>query len=308
MKKLLFIVVLVTFPLIMSGCSDDEVSVVEEINIYQPNKDDDERITKEHKDEINIALASVISPAKSRSKYELLLDYLGEKLDKQINIIQKETYAEVNELLRTGGVDIAFICSLSYVLASQEGYIEGLVSPEVKGTNLYQSYVIVKKDSPYHSLQDLNGQRFAYTDPLSYSGKLSVLKMLDTMEIQESSFFKETFYTYSHDYSIKSVDLGIVEGASVDSALFEQMRRNNDKDVQNLKIIEAGEKAGMPPVVASVHTNEKIKKEVKEILLNLNQTEEGNQILKEIQIDRYIPLKNDDYTVISEILHLMEDE
>ena len=49
-----------------------------------------------------------------RVRKEDLLNYIGQKLDLNIELVQRETYAEINEMLPTGQLDIAFICTGPY--------------------------------------------------------------------------------------------------------------------------------------------------------------------------------------------------
>ncbi|MBC8466353.1 MAG: hypothetical protein H8D55_00800, partial [Deltaproteobacteria bacterium] len=48
---------------------------------------------------LKIAVAAMISPKETFSYYRQLLDYIGDNLDRKIQIIQRKTYGEINELL-----------------------------------------------------------------------------------------------------------------------------------------------------------------------------------------------------------------
>ena len=60
---------------------------------------------------LRIAVAAIISPAKSLIFYQDMFDYIGEKLGREVEMVQRKTYAEVNFLLREGLIDAAFVCS-----------------------------------------------------------------------------------------------------------------------------------------------------------------------------------------------------
>lgn len=42
-------------------------------------------------------------------------DYLQKKVGRPIELIQRQSYQEINDLVRDNGVDVAFICSGAYV-------------------------------------------------------------------------------------------------------------------------------------------------------------------------------------------------
>jgi len=60
---------------------------------------------------LRVAVAAVISPEGTVDSYRPLLNYLGTKLGRPIELVQRRTYAEVNDLIRDGKVDLAFVCT-----------------------------------------------------------------------------------------------------------------------------------------------------------------------------------------------------
>lgn len=291
--------------LFLSACGIDEQLTY--IQIEAPEGFIKSDVKEETEDEIVVALASVISPEETRSKYNILIKYLEDKLNRPIVLVQRQTYDEVNQLIKKGRVDVAFICSLSYVLGVKEGYMEGLVVPKVDGKVLYQSYIITRKDSDINYLEKLKGKRFAFTDPVSFSGRLSTLYTLDQLEYTAEEYFGEIYYTYSHDNSIQAVLGGVVDGASVDSALYDQLKKLHPDEMDNLQIIEKGPMVGTPPVVVSKSIDPKLKNEIRDILINLGTTQEGIGILDELSIDEYVVTDYNRYQPIENMLYLLGD-
>lgn len=58
---------------------------------------------------LRVAIAPVISPRETLKSYSDLVDYLGKRLGRPAEIIQRNSYAEVNELVRSGDCDVAFV-------------------------------------------------------------------------------------------------------------------------------------------------------------------------------------------------------
>lgn len=301
-KCLLFFSV---FALLLTACSQEKG--LQYISIYS-NVETTEEANHESEDTLKIAIASVISPKESLSKYNMLVTYLEENLGKEIIVIQKQTYDEVIQLLKTGEVHAAFICSLSYVIGKKENYMEGLAAPQADGKNVYQSYIIVRKDSEIENLDDLADKRFAFMDPYSYSGKLAVLQMLWEAGYNPETFFSETFYTYSHDYSIEAVQNGVVDGAAVDSIIFDELIKRNIEYYNNLKVIETGPYAGTPPIVVSNKVSKNLKDNLKSLVLNLHNSQEGKEILDNIGIEKYVPIDEQLYKPIEEIIFLLGED
>ena len=119
---------------------------------------------------------------------------------------------------------LAFICSGPYATGKGSLQFEPLAVPMVQGSHFYQSYLIVNKNSSFNHLEDLKGHSFAFTDPHSNTGKLVPSYWLTQLGEQPETFFSQIIYTYSHDNSIMAVSRGLVDGASVDSLIWEYYR------------------------------------------------------------------------------------
>lgn len=305
MKTVCSLLVLSLF--FITGCTQSES--LDYITIKGEAEAQPKEVTasEEEEDAVNIAFASVVSPKETSAKYQLLVDHMEKAFGKPVNVIRKQTYDEVNQLLKDGDVDIGFICSLSYVLGREAGYLEGVATPVVDGEDRYSSYLIVNRDSDIHDIQDLKGKRFAYMDPYSYSGRLAMLDMLDERGYDPDSFFKKTFYTYSHDYSISAVAKGAVDGATVDSILFDLLAENSHPDAEQIRIIEQGIPAGAPPVVVSSQIDPELKELFTDELLSLHESAEGQAILDSVQIDAYTRLQPSHYDPIQDIVDRIGD-
>lgn len=121
---------------------------------------------------IRVAVAAMISAKESVVYYHQLLDFIAKQLGHKIELIQRKTYSEINELLKNGKIDLAFICSGPYATGRQIYGFEALAVPQVRGKHSYHSYLIVNQNSAFRNFMDLRGKTFAFTDPESNTGKL----------------------------------------------------------------------------------------------------------------------------------------
>ena len=135
--------------LLVSSCSDDSDKVVVDFSKTVPVARPGERASPTPP--LRVAVAAMISPKETFDLYRQLLAYLGRKLGKDLEFVQRKTYGEIDELLRKGEIDLAFICSGPYVAGREKFGFEPLAVPEVHGSHFYHSYLIVNKESPYSS-------------------------------------------------------------------------------------------------------------------------------------------------------------
>ena len=254
-----------------------------------------------------VAVASMISAKETAVNYHQLLDYIAGKLGRNIELVQRKTYREINELIGQGHIDLAFICSGPYAFGKEKYGFEALAMPEVRGSYMYQSYLIVNKDSPYKKLEDLSGKTFAFTDPESNTGKLVPTYWLKQHNKIPEDFFGKIIYTYSHDNSIMAVAMSMVDGAAVHGQIWEYYHRKDPAVTSRTRIIKKSESFGNPPVVASSHLPSQIKMRMREILFQMHQDEEGKKILAELMIDRFIEPQKKSYEPILAMKENMDE-
>jgi phosphonate transport system substrate-binding protein len=237
---------------------------------------------------IRVAVAAMISPRETVVYYHQLLDFIAKQLGHKIQLVQRKTYGEINELLKTGKIDLAFICSGPYATSRQTYGFEALAVPLVRGRHSYHSYLIVNQKSKYRDLSDLRGKTFAFTDPESNTGRLVPTYWLNQQQEKPEEFFSQIIYTYSHDNSIMAVATSLVDGAAVHEQIWEYFNHNNPTFTANTRIIKKSQPFGNPPVVASRYLSSRMKKDIQRLLMTMHHDPKGKKILDELMIDRFL--------------------
>ncbi len=232
-----------------------------------------------------VAVSSILSPMETLDGYEPLLKYLEARLDRPVVLLQRRTYQEVNQLLQERGVDLAFVCSGGYTAGQG---MELFAMPKVRGRRTYQSYIIVRSALPTHSLAALAGHSFAFTDPLSFSGHMAPLSMLIAQQVNPQSHFGRSFFTFSHDNSIRSVVEGLVDGAAVDSMIYDRILAQRPEWAGKVRIIEKSLAVGNPPVVVPQGLDAALKQKVQAILLKMHEDPVGREALRRLDYDRFV--------------------
>lgn len=301
LKNNLLVLSLVIFAglsLLYACGSETDIRVVDfskTVVVAQPGKQPSENIY------LKVAVAAMISPKDTFVYYRQLLDYIGRNLGRDVQFIQRKTYGEINELLGKGQIDLAFICSGPYVVGKEKFGFELLATPEVQKSHFYQSYLIVNKTSPFRNIEDLRGKIFAFTDPDSNTGKLVPTYWISQIGERPETFFSKTIYTYSHDNSILAVAKSLVDGAAIDSLIWEYYHLKNPIFTSKTRIIRKSEPYGIPPIVASPILAPDLKDEIRQVLFSMHRDLRGQKILNELMIDRFTPPRDEWYDSIRDI-------
>ncbi len=289
----------VLFILFLNGCSQNEDVINVDLQKKEPIKTQTVKSSKQ--EPLSIAVGAMITPKEGFDYYRMLLDYVGEKLNMPIKFIDKDNYAEINSLLKTGYLDAAFVCSGPYVDGHSEFGLELLAMPVAHGETVYYSYILVHADSDIADFEGLRGKNFAFTDPQSNTGKLVPTYMLAKMNETPDSFFKRNIFTYAHDKSIRAVAQKVVDGASVDSLVWEYSNIVKPELTAQTKIIHKSPPYGIPPFVVRPGLDSEIKERLKDILLNMHKDERGREILKGMQIGSFVQGNDSAYDTVREM-------
>jgi phosphonate transport system substrate-binding protein len=256
---------------------------------------------------LKIGLAAMVSPKETLLYYDGLLRWVGERLGRKVELVQYRTYDEMDVALETRTLEIAFVCSGPYVRDRARFGVELLVAPQSHGKPFYQAYVIAPWASPVRSLADLRGKSFAFTDPKSNTGR-TVPTYLITREfgVPPERFFSSVRFTFSHDQSIEEVSRGTVDGASVDSLIYDYLAAKSPASTKGTKIIARSPPYGIPPVVVNPAIDPALKARLKAAFLAMHEDPRGRAILDGIMVDRFIVPRDEDYESVREMERWLE--
>ena len=297
MKKLLLLLILV-----LTACStipQTEIAGNVDLNNLQPlpTPEGHEAVP------LRVAVAAVISPKGTLESYAPFLDYLEAKLNRPVELIQRRTYLEINDLIERGEVDIAFVCTSAYVEGHDTFGMELLVAPQVSGKTTYNSILIVPADSQAQSMLDLRGEVFAFTDPISLTGRVYPTSLVQALGFTPEEFFARTFFTYSHDEAIRAVASGLADGAAVDSLVFQFALARDPSLKDKVRIIHTSPDFGIPPVVVSPFTRPQVKAEIQSLFLGMANDPDAQAALLSIGVDRFVPIDDSAYDGVRALLN-----
>lgn len=231
--------------------------------------------------------------------------YIGEKLATTASLVQRRNYKQISALLERAEVDVAFTCGLPYVIDHERFGLELLASPEVYEGPIYYSYVIVHADSPMRSFEELRGMRYAFSDPLSNSGWLVPTHALAQIGTAPKAFFKRTIFTYSHAASVEAVAVKFVDGASVDSYVYDALATSQPALVARTRVIARSPAHPIPPVVVRAGLPAGVKRRLRAELLAMHEDPRGRAILAGMGFKRFLASDDEDFDGIREMFRAL---
>lgn len=230
--------------LIVAGCGtpDESSSGQQEIvrEIAPPTsvlfRESREVLKTEGIEVLRWGLTPYMAPDELFESYQPIAHFVGERMGVRVELVMGETYADLEQQVVEGAVDVAVVSPYSYVRAKQSAPgLNVFASHIAKGSPNYGAYIVVSENSDVESLEDLKGKGFAFVDRRSTSGYLfPAARMLEEGIHPENDLDSQFFHT--HDRVYDAVVEGTVAGGAIyDGAL--RQGRDRRKDGLGIRVI-----------------------------------------------------------------------
>jgi phosphonate transport system substrate-binding protein len=235
--------------------------------------------------------------------YRFLADRIGDRLGRPVELVVGSSFDQFER----GETDLGVICGLPYVwLADRHpAQVEPLAAPVLVGERyagrpIYYSDVIVRHDSPIACLEDLRGCSWAYNEPASHSGHTVTLYALVSMGARPG-FLTRIVEAGYHQRAIRLVHAGAVDAAAIDSQVLAVELRDHP-DLAGLRVVGAFGPSTIQPVVAASRLPDRLKDQVRDLLVELGDDPAATTALAHGLIDRFTPVDDTAYDDIRAML------
>jgi phosphonate transport system substrate-binding protein len=253
-------------------------------------------------------LVLAVHPYKSSSdlikNFSPLADYLGQKLSIDMRLNISKDYQSHIDLIGSNQVDIAYLGPASYVLLVKKyGQKPILMRQVIQGKAFFQGKIIARKNSPITTLGELAGKRFAFGDPSSTMSHLVPRYMLIEAGVGADKLSEYKFLG-SHDNVAMGVLVGDYDAGAVKEAVFYKYKS------RGLKVLATT--PSIPEHLFVVRSDLPVStiKALKKALIELNDSQDGHQILVKIKksITALQPAKDADYDGLRNILAVLAEK
>lgn len=254
-----------------------------------------------------LRFANFLSPVLHRT-YEHIASYVGNHLGLPTLLTVGESLEEFAE----GQADVGFLCGLLYAHAANQPVcpVELLAAPVLHGERylgkpIYFSDVIVRRESPYASFDDLQGCLWAYNERASHSGYNLVYYSL--LERGKSPhYFGQMLKTGSHRASLQAVLAGRADATALDSHMLDVFLLHHEEVAAQIRVISMLGPSTIPPMVIAKRLRNALKCKIQEAICTMHHDPLGASWLREGLIDRFIPIVDEQYQDLREMFALVQ--
>jgi phosphonate transport system substrate-binding protein len=232
---------------------------------------------------------------KQMDRYRPLAEYLSSRLGINVRLTILSSYGDIIDKFVKRKMDGAFFGALTGALAEEKLGIEPIARPvKLDGTSSIRSFIFVRKDSGIKNAADMKGKRMAFVDrtTVSYLFALAFFRGNGVKDID--SYFKEYYFTGSHDSAIYSVLDNRADIGAAESKVYDRMVKKYPGIKEELNILAESGEFPDTTLYLTKDLPVKIKETIKNILLNMAQEAEGKEVLKKLEAMKFIEAAKQD--------------
>jgi len=237
-----------------------------------------------------------------KKRYEPLAAYLSKKIGMKVELVILSRYGNIIDNFTVKNLEGAFFGSFTATLAHKRLGLETLARPEwSNGVSSYHGLIFVRKDSGIRNINDMQGKRFAFVDKATTAGWLLPMYYFKTHSVKDyRSLLKETYFAGTHEGAISDVLDKKADIGAAKNTVFERLAEKNQRIAQELLILARSPNVPANGLCIRKDIDDKLKTELKETLLNMDQDTEGKVVLKGFGAKRFIATSIADYAPVLE--------
>lgn len=245
---------------------------------------------------LRLLVPPVLERATVEKAYARLDDYLARQLGVPVELVIGESYDDVVSRTAAGDFDAVMLSPLTYALAMERQRLPCLVQMIGDGSATAAGYIVVRDDSPIHSVSDLPGARFGFVDRASTSGFVYPVKLMLDSGIDPKKHLGSLEFLGNHEAVLLAVLDGRIDAGATYQGALGALRRSRDVDPLSFRIIAKTERTPRDILCVRKDLPEAVQVELRRLLLLLTVRDRvGRELLSPLSVNGFTPADDTAY-------------
>ena len=232
-----------------------------------------------------------------KERYKPLAAYISAKTELDVEIKILSRYGNIIDNFISGRLDAAFFGSFTGALAIRKIGVEPLARPQwLDGTSTYHGMIFTRKDSGIKDAADMKGKRFAFVDMATTAGWLLPLHYFKDIGIEDyRTWFAETYFSGTHEDTIYDVLDGKADVGAAKNTVFYRLAKSDSRLLNELQILTTSPEVPANALAVRKDLDSSVKIKLRDILLQMDEDEQGRRILQEFGAKKFVETTEKDY-------------
>jgi phosphonate transport system substrate-binding protein len=289
--------VIIALSILLSGCGQDTSTPVGPVYSDRPQKDGVPVYV--------LAVHPLFSPNRLIEAYQPLIDYLNENMPGSFFELEaSRDYQTYITKVRARKASFLLSNSWQTLEAIKLGY---KVIAEVDAPDDIRGIFVVRRDSKIKTPGDLKGGMVAYSSPMALDGCILPQYFLHQHGLDINKDI-HNHYVGSHESAILHVCLGEADAGATSLPVWHTFQQDHPDEAAKLKVIWKTPALKSSSLLVRNDVPVAIANQVRHLLVNLPQTEQGRRIFKVVETERFKLADNNSFTGVRKFIEKFEHE
>lgn len=232
------------------------------------------------------------SPFVLMKSWNPIIQYLEKETGEKIDLKIETSIQKFEEVLYSGGYDIAYMNPYHYVFANEKKDYKAVVKSDKDLIGI----LVVNKTSGITQINDLKDKKFLFPSPNALAATL--LTKYELLKNYHINIEKDEKFDYvnSHDSVYKGISRGIGDVGGGIERTFNAL--SDEKTKESLMILYKTQPYPSHPIAFNKSISKEVEKKFIKALLNI-----PKELLEELSIGNMIETNDKDYDVIRNIVN-----
>ncbi len=246
------------------------------------------------KQELRFGSVAMDVPTEMHRRLTPLTRYLSEALDMPVTLKLAKNMPDAITDIAEGSVEIAYLTPVAYIKSHKKGNTRLVAKTVTKGRASFKLMIIVRKNSPIRTIEDLKGKSFAFGDKAA---------LLQRAVVVGSGVKLKTLGSYKFLGHYDNIVRAVLHG-EFDAGILKDTKAYQWQD-KGIRIIYTSDE--LPPynIAASSNVDDKLLEKLQSAFLNLNaENEEHKKIIKALdkKYDGFVATSDKEYDIVRKLI------
>lgn len=257
-------------------------------------------------DPLTLAIFPRFNPVMSNRIYSPLANYLSKHLDRKVILRTPKNFKAFWLELKSGRYDIVHYNQYHYVRSHKQLGYEVIVKNVEFNQATLAGTIIVRKDSGINTVSDLKGKKIVFG-----GGRQAMLSYIVARHLLQKNGLNKGDYIESFAKNPPNAIFttyykhSAASGSGDRVLQFQAVKKHIDTN--QLRFLLKSRQLPHLPWAVKKQLPAKVKKQIQQIFLDLDKTQQGKKLLKAMSLDRLAIAKDSDYNpyrkIIKEVLN-----
>ncbi len=240
--------------------------------------------------QLRLGLVPFSNPQELEQAWSKMVDYLQARLKVPIVVVMGTDYDDAGKKMEAGEIDLASFSPYEFVRASRRVNLRPLVTVVSDGSQTAPGYILVRADSPRHTLDDLKGGSFGFVDKASTSGYLYPTKLMLDHGWDPKTVFSKTVFFGNHEKVLLAIHDGTIDAGATYYGAMKALQAQRGIDPLSFRVVAKTERTPHDVIAMRADADPQIGRAVSAALLRLSaRDEQGRELLAPLDMNGFYP-------------------